>query len=336
AVDRRGAIFQHLDPLDDGQTGKADFAWGHNTDRSNIFLGASYTNQEEVRSADREQSRFPVPGTGVRFGSSATPTGRFLFTDPVSGAFFNITPNNGASTPIFNRTQTGCVRTDSYHCFTNADRFNFSPFNLVVTPSERAGLFGQFRFDISDRVNWYAKALYNRRKSTNQAAPEPIFLGPEAGTGNPLADNIFISATNPYNPFGFDLRSLDDPATPLVNEANLILIGRRPIEGGPRIFEQEVDTWYVGTGLEGVLDVGQRTWFWDINAAYSENRAEQTNYGSYDIRNIALGLGPLATCRATPGCVPVNIFGGPGTLTPEMLAFIQPVVHDQSENTLAL
>jgi iron complex outermembrane recepter protein len=315
----------------DGETGKADIAWGWNGARSNLFLGASYTNQERVSSADREQSRFPVPGTGVTFGSSGTPTGRFVFRNPNTGVTHDLTPNDGASNPFYNPTQTGCTRTDDYHCFTNADRFNFSPFNLVVTPSERAGLFGQFRFDISETSSWYAKALYNRRQSVNQAAPEPIFLGLSAGTGNPRADNIFISRLNPFNPFGFDLDArLSTPAA----QRNLFLIGRRPVEGGPRVFEQEVDTWYAGTGLEGVLNVGTRPWFWDVNLAYSENRAEQTNFGSYDIRNIALALGDPAACAAVAGCTPLNLFGGPGTITPAMLAFIQPVVRDESENTL--
>jgi iron complex outermembrane receptor protein len=315
----------------DGATGQADIAWGWNGERSNLFLGASYTNQERVRSADREQSSFPVPGTGVTFGSSATPTGRFIFTDPATGTTFNLTPNTGVSDPTFDPAQTGCTRTDDFHCFTTADRFNFSQFNLLVTPSERAGLFGQYRFEINENTSWYAKALYNVRKSTNQAAPEPIFLGPAAGTGNPLADNIFISAANPFNPFGFDL---DARLTTPEAERNLILIGRRPIEGGPRVFEQDVDTWYVGTGVEGVLDVGQRSWFWDLNVAHSRNEAEQTNFGSYNIRNIAIALGDPAVCAATPGCTPLNIFGGPGTITPAMLAWIQPIVRDRSENTL--
>ena len=317
----------------DGASTKADFAWGWSGERSSLFLGASWTDQEQVNSSDREQSRFPTPGTGVRFGSSGTPTGRFIFTDPNTGATLDVTPNTGNNSPTYNPAQTGCVRTDGYHCFSNADRFNFSPFNLVMTPSERAGLFGQFRFDINQNANFYAKALYNRRESTNQAAPEPLFLGPEAGTGNPLADNIFISAANPFNPFGFDL---DGRLTTPAADRNLILIGRRPVEGGARVFEQEVDTWYVGAGVEGVFDVGQRGWFWDLNFAHSKNEAEQTNFGSYDIRNIALALGDPAVCAATAGCTPMNIFGGPGTITPAMLAFIQPVVRDRSENTLSL
>jgi iron complex outermembrane receptor protein len=310
----------------DGQTGSLDIAWGRNTERANFFASISYTDQQEILARDREQSSFPVPGTGVAFGSSATPTGRFIFTDPNTGITYDLTPNNGATSPVFDPAQNGCVRTDDYHCFTSADRFNFSQFNLLLTPSERLGVFGQGRFQFTDRTSGYAKVLFNRRESTNQAAPEPLFLGPEAGTGNPLADNIFISALNPFNPFGFDLDSSD----------NLILIGRRPVEGGARVFEQEVDTWYVGAGLEGVFDAGSRTLYWDVNVALSENKAEQTNFGSYDIRNIALALGDPAACAAVAGCTPLNIFGGPGTITQAMLDWIQPVVRDRSKNELAV
>ena len=309
----------------DGTTKSLDVAWGWNTDRANVFLGLSYTDQDVIYSRDRAQSSFPVPGTGIAFGSSGTPTGRFIFIDPNTNEVFDITPNNGANDPTFDPSQTGCTRTDDYHCFSTADRFNFSQFNLLLTPSERLGAFGQVRFNFSDSVSGYAKVLFNRRESTNQAAPEPWFLGPEAGTGNPQADGIFISALNPFNPFGFDL----DSAT------NLILIGRRPVEGGARVFEQEVDTWYVGAGLEGVIDAN-RTLYWDVNVAFSENKAQQTNFGSYNIRNMALALGDPAACAAVAGCTPLNIFGGPGTITPAMLAWIQPVVRDRSQNELAL
>ncbi len=319
----------------DGATQGVDVAWGMTGERSSLFLGASYVDQETVFSRDREQSSFPIPGTGLTFGSSATPTGRFIFSDPVTGQTYSITPNTGATDPNYLSGQPNCpaTRTDDYHCFGTADRFNFSQFNLLVTPSRRTGVFGQFRFDLSDSLQWYVKALANRRESTNQAAPEPIFLGPDAGTGNPLADNINIPANQPFNPFGFALNGRGP-------NANLILIGRRPIEGGARVFEQEVNTTYLATGFNGNFNAADRLWSWDVNLAYSKNEADQTNFGSYNIRNIALGLGDTlaggATCANTPGCVPINIFGGPGTLTPAMLAWIQPVVRDRSEQELSL
>lgn len=317
----------------DGETQSADVSIGGSGERYDFFLGASYYKQEAIASKDREQSSFPVPGTGLTFASSATPNGRFIFLTPTPNelcgddgtglGFCNITTPNGQSFP------NGPAFPGDFIPFTTANRFNFAQFNLLLTPSERRSLYAQSHFNITDDVTWYVKALYNERESTNQAAPEPIFLGPEAGTGNPYADNILISATNPFNPFGIDLASSGP-------NANLILIGRRPIEGGPRVFNQQVDTWYFATGLEGSFAIGDRPFFWDVNYVNSENKADQTNFGSYNIRRINLGLGPIAACDADPQCVPVNIFGGPGTLTPEMLAYIQPIVRDTSEQELEL
>ncbi len=309
----------------DGSQRGVDLAWGTQGDRYSLFLGASFTRQDAIYARDREQSRFPIPGTGLAFGSGGIPQGRFVFVDPNTGIRHDLVPNTGASSPRYDGS-AGCDRSDDYHCFTSADRFNFAEYNLLLTPSERKGVFGQFRFDVSDNVRWYVKALGNRRESTNQAAPEPLFLGPDGATGNPLADNITISALNPYNPFGFDLVASD----------NLMLVGRRPVEGGARVYEQKVDTSYFATGLEGDFQAGGRSWFWDVNAMYSKNKAEQTNYGSYNIYNANLALGDPSVCAATPGCVPLDIFGGVGSITPQMLAWIQPVVRDRSQNELSL
>ena len=309
----------------DGTQKGVDLAWGTSGDRYSLFLGASWTKQDPVYARDREQSRFPIPGTGLAFGSGGIPQGRFAFVDPNTGASQNIVPNTGVSNPRYDGS-AGCSRTDDYHCFTTADRFNFAEYNMVLTPSERKGLFGQFRFDITDNVQWYVKALGNRRESTNQAGPEPLFFGPDGATGNPLADNITVSALNPYNPFGFDLVSGD----------NMSLIGRRPVEGGARVFKQKVDTTYFATGLVGDFHAADRSWYWDVNGMYSKNKAEQTNYGSYDIYKVNMALGDPAVCAATPGCVPLNIFGGVGSITPDMLEWIQPVVRDRSQNELSL
>jgi iron complex outermembrane receptor protein len=308
---------------DRGQTSSIDASLGGSGDRHAFFLGVSRTEQKEIASSTYDFSGVPRPGTGLTFGSSATPNGRFAFTDPNTRQAQNITTPNGQSFP------NGPRYPQDFIPFTTANRFNFAEYNLILTPSTRKSVFSQGRIELGESTTAYVRALFNRRESANQAAPEPIFLGPDAGTGNPYADNIRISASNPFNPFGFDLIS-SGPG------ANLVLIGRRPIEGGPRRFEQVVDTWYFGTGLEGSFDLGGRALLWDLNYARSSNQAEQTNFGSYNIRRIAQGLGPLAACQSDPRCVPINIFGGPGTLTREMLNYIQPVVRDASENNIEL
>ena len=308
----------------DGETGSVDLSFGTRGERHSFFFGASYHEQRQILSRDREQSSLPVPGTGLARGSSAIPSGRFMFTDPDTGASFDITPRPGVANPTFDRTQTGCDRTDGFICYSDATPFNFAEYNLLLTPSTRKSVFGQVRFDLTDATTWYMRSLYNNRKSANQAAAEPFFLGTLAPT-NFWADNAVFSANNPNNPFGFDLDPND----------NMGLIGYRPLEGGPRRFEQDVDTFYVGTGLEGSFAVGEGSMFWDVNLAHSTNRAVQTNYGSYNARRLSLALGDPAACAAEPGCVPASLIG-PGALMPEVLAFIQPVIQDRSENRLTL
>jgi iron complex outermembrane receptor protein len=312
----------------DGQTYGADFGWGGSSDRAQWFLGGSYYKQEKILAADRDISQFPVPGTGLSNGSSATPFGRFVFQDPNTGTVYSITPNAGATDPTYTSGEPACptTRTDDFHCFTTADRFNFALYNLLLTPSERKSVFGQVQFEFSPAVSGHAKLLYNERDSANQAAPEPIFLGTDAGVFNHWAEtDLVIAANNPYNPFGFDLTTMGP-------NANLFLLGRRPVEGGPRLYQQEVKTWYANAGLEGVFDVGDRAWSWDANVVRSESKADQTNTGSYNIKRINQALGDVNACLAIPGCVPLNLFGGPGSITPEMLGWIQPIIHDHSEN----
>lgn len=312
----------------DGEGKGLDLAYGGSIgERGNWFVGASWFKQDAVLSNDRERTRVPVFGTGNALGSSRVPGGRFRFIAP-DGSQYDLTTNTGLNDPTYTPGLPDCAsgvpRTDGFHCFGSADAYNYAVYNQVLSPSERAGIFGQVRFDLTDNVRAYGRALVNRRESRNQAAPEPIDLGPGAGTE--FAANVFIPASNPYNPFGFDLFSNPD------GTGNILTIRRRPIEGGPRLFDQQVDTSYFGAGLEGQFG-GERQWFWDVNVAYSRNEAEQENRGSYNSLRIQQALNP-AVCSATPGCVLLDIFGF-DTMTPEMVAWISPVFRDRSEQTLS-
>lgn len=305
----------------DGESTKVDISYGLVEERSSVYFNISHTDQNRVSAADRDISRFPKPNTGLTRGSSGTPQGRFLFINPddagglCPGGVCNITTPRGSSF-------AGGVPTfpNDFIPFTLDERFNYATYNLVLTPSERTSMFGHMHFDVAPAVRMYVRGLYTNRQSVNQAAPEPIFIGPEAGTGG-IGDTVTIDVTNPYNPLGYTLDS-----------SNFIFIGRRPLEGGPRVFEQNVDTMYVGAGVQGDFSIGGNPFFWDVNASYSRNHADQTTYGSYNIRRIANALGPVADCNADPFCVPLNIFGGAGTITQDMLGYIQPVLHDVSEN----
>ena len=312
----------------DGETQNYELTWGARSDGgTHIVFGVNYVNQEGVSSADRDISQFPQPYAtscvphlpgGCSFGVLQ---GVYEINDPntATGVIDLVTNLGVVGVPVYDPADpTG--PTSDFHEFTDADRFNFQPFNFMLTPSTRTGVFGIVTQDLTEDIRLRLRAVYNNRVSENQAAPIPIFIGPDAGNGN-LLDTITVDVTNPFNPFGFTL----EPGT-------FNVIGRRLIEAGPRHFEQTVNTYYFGATLEGEAAIGDRSLFWDVNAVFSRNRAEQIMHGNVNSRRLQQALGPIADC--TDPCVPFNIFSGAGSVTPEMLAFVGFVQQDVSEQEL--
>ena len=121
-----------------------------------------------------------------------------------------------------------------------------------------------------------------------------------------------------------------------IRRRNLGFVTRRPIEVGPRLFEQDVDTWYFNLGLEGTFGCDSR-FHWDVNFASSENTASQTFTNGYNIGKIRIALGDPAVCALVPGCTPLDLFGGQGRpFTQEMIDYIRTTQIDSSKQTLQL
>ena len=127
------------------------------------------------------------------------------------------------------------------------------------------------------------------------------------------------------------MSGLNPDGTSNGNTANYSFIGRRLIEAGQRTFTQQVDT-HAGTlTVDGSFDWGAHKWFWDVNASVGINKAKQSFTGNVNAARVAQALGPLANCTAP--CVPLNLFGGAGSITPAMLDFIAFTEHDRSQHT---
>jgi len=306
----------------DGESVEVDLRWGAESERARTFIDISFADQQEVFAGDRDISEFAIEGFPWGL-SSGTPEGRLVFTDPRIGQTLSITtyvadpfydPDcwaTGIETP-------GC---DDFQSFTLADRFNWQPYNYLLTPSERTSVFAKSEYDLTDSVMLRVLASFNRRESTSQAAPEPLFFGPDAGSGV-ILDNLSWPASHPHNPFGIDMD---------VN--SLVFTGRRPIEAGARIFDQAVDTYVISAGLDGEFEAGGSTIYWDATFITSKNDALQVKRGAFNAQNIAIALGPSSVCDATPGCVPFN-WVGPNTMTQDALDFVTFIQKDVSNQEM--
>ena len=313
----------------DGFSQNYQLSWGNGDDGPlSIVIGGNYVKQGEVSSADRALSRFPNPYAEACITnecSSFTPNGRFaLLQDPTLPA--------GPTNPFVSRTlinsPTSTPTVGNFRPFVSpSDRFNFAPFNYFQIPLERYGAFADLKYEVADDVDLTLRGLWNRRTSKNQAAPLPFGLGPDAGL-TPVLDATTVDATNPFNPFGVTL-----------DFTNTSFILRRFVEGGPRRFSQSVNTAYASATLDGKFTLLGHNWYWDVNGVYGRNKAKQTMRGNINSNHLRQALGPVADCAGQPGdfggtCVPFNLFGGAGSITPAMLDFVTFVQRDSSKQSL--
>ena len=300
----------------DGETSEFDMRMGGAGERGRALVSLSYNNQKEVNTADRKESELALPGFPFGISGGIAP-GRANFFDPVLGDFVDVVPEN--TNPVYT---PGNPNGGDFHEFSNADRFNYQPFNHLVTPNERFNVFAKGEYDITDNVRFRGLASFNNRKSQGQAAPVPLFFGQDGGSTTYMV-NYFIPADHPFNPFDIDLDGT----------GNAPFLSKRPVEAGPRIFNQDVDTWYLSGGLEGDFELGGREMYWDVTGIRSENNAKQTKLNQFNSRNLNVALGDPAFCATVPGCVPLNIFGE-GSMTPEMLDFVTYTGVDTSSQKL--
>ncbi|MES2449896.1 MAG: TonB-dependent receptor [Pseudomonadota bacterium] len=313
----------------DGHTQDYNISYGINGPTTHVVFGGSYVKQEAVSTRDRSISQFPNPGQTsctdpIGGCSSATLNG---FIQLVGGGPV-YTPKNPPITgrPRFDPLNPTGPNSD-FRLLTTSDRFNFSPYNYFLTPSERYGFFVSAKQELTDSINLRVKMNYMKRNSQNQAAFLPLFVGPDAGNGN-LLDTISIDATNPYNPFGYTLSAGGAGNPP----ANYSTVRRRLVEAGQRTYTQHVETMTVTGTLDGSFNVGSHKFYWDVNAVFGFNDAKQTFTGNINAAKLAQALGPVANC--TGACVPFNIFGGAGSVTPAMLAFVGFTELDRSSQSV--
>ncbi|QAY78871.1 TonB-dependent receptor [Sphingosinicella sp. BN140058] len=292
----------------DGTTQNYQLSWGNKGDGPlQLVVGGNYVKSGGISAGARDISRFPAPYSNSCADGGCSgflPNGRYA----VFGQDLTL------NAPVLGRPATP----GDFRPFVSPDdRFNFGPFNYLQIPIERYGAFANLKYEVTPDINFSLRGIWNERKSSNRAAPLPFGVGVAAGI-TPVLDATTVDATNPYNPFGVTL-----------DATNTDFIYRRFVEGGPRRFNQKVETIYGVATLDGKFQIGERDWYWDLNGTYGRNKAKQQMFGNIDSSKLRQALGPLAACTAP--CVPFNLFGGAGSITQPMLDFVTFVQNDSSE-----
>ena len=286
----------------DGQSFKTDLTIGASIDggRGNVALSVGYTNTKPVLQGDRPISLFAInSATGVRQGSPTAVPASIAF--PIANGRFDPT--------------TGTILTTG-----NSD-FNFNPLNVFQTPLRRYNIFGQARYEVSDAIEIFTEASYTRTDVQQRIAPSGIFFN---SLRVPLNNQFLTPAqrtqlcTASVGIAGGLPAGTDCVAAIAAGTEVLTQIGRRFTEAGPRLTNFVGTTFQITGGARGALT---KSLNWELVGSY----------GQADFVNAQSGQGlasrAQAALRGCPagspaGCVPLNIFGAEGTLTPAMFNFL--------------
>jgi outer membrane receptor protein involved in Fe transport len=202
--------------------------------------------------------------------------------------------------------------------------FNFGPYNYLQRPDERYTLGGFAHYEVNPMFDIYTDVMFSDDHTLAQIAASGLFLGSGTNNGaiNINCDNPLMSAQQAAALGCGTVLGATDDAT--------LLGGRRNIEGGPRIDDLRHTSYRIDLGARGDLGHG---WNYDVYGQYgltlfSENYSNEfsKNRVQNALEVVDTPTGPMckvALSGQDPTCVPLDIFGGLGALTPAMLNYVQ-------------
>jgi iron complex outermembrane receptor protein len=304
-------------------------SYGKRFNRGSIVLSASYFKSEPILTASRSLTASTlVPAAAV----GTSPAGLFILPGLSNNAYFGTASGfaTSATPATFNGTPYGPGALADNSLRTAAlpgDGYNTQAQGIYSTgPSERYGFSGRFGYELTDDINFHVEGVYNKRTSDQLFSPVLLDIGGTAGTVRGFA----IPNNQAYNPFG------TANGVPIANAlgftaTSAFRIRRVLTDVGNRDNVQSVETWRVAGGLDGKFELLGNRWSWDMFGSYARNHIDSTALNGVNYDNLFLGLGSPATCAATAGCVPINLFG---PITAQQADFIRFTTRESNQTEL--
>jgi outer membrane receptor protein involved in Fe transport len=333
--------------LGDGNFMRADLTMGANFDdgRGNAVLSVGYQESDPVYQGDRDFSVFQVSSfTGGTAGSGTAVPSRFSGARPLIAGTCTINTTPSATTAgNLGTAQIEWGDGPNPACLGGLtaalyNPFNFNPYNIFQTPFTRYNIFGQAHYEVSDAVEVYARGLFSKNNVKTVVAPSGSFgAAMTINLNNPFLPALLRNQFCAFNVGGIGAyvprftpaecaaaATATGPSDPNYRTVTAAF-NRRTTELGPRISDFQTTIFDSRVGLRGPLT---GTIDWDVSGSYGQSTQVQ------EIQNYALTsrlrqgslvslVGGVPTCHDTSnGCIPVDIFGPEGSITPEMADFL--------------
>lgn len=328
----------------DGKITSTAFTVGANSGdgRGNAVVSVNYSKRDGVLFSARPFGLLGVvTANGANLGATTPPA------PPAGCGGPGAVAAGGSTTTVPTRTaitgvggSLGQFRDDG-SIGANCSVFNFNPFNYYQTPQERWGGSAFATYEVMDNVEAYANLLYSKTSVKQQIAPSGIF-GESffVPMSNPFltasARNTIITQANAARTAGTLLasnwRDLNANGVVDVNDDVNLVIRRRTGELGERSTTYQNNAFQFNLGFRGeVLD----SWNWDVFVQHGQSDRTLISAGYTSKTAFATGLDAIPgpdgkpVCRSGGACVPINVFGGYGTISGAQIGYAGATALEQ-------
>ena len=296
----------------DAQEREVGLLMGFNTDKGSLMVAASTSNNSGWEESDRYMTQDTDQSYlgGGNTSSGTTPFARLsgFGLDP-SETWTVLDANNPSVVTPFDYDTMG---------------YNYRAAQSGANDNQTTSVFVSGDYELSDDVLFFTElSFHDGFVQGNQAPPgtDTGWYGSNVDTPNAFkrypddeGNNFGVGANQKYNPFG---------------EAGNV--SRRFSEYGSRIYKTDNTIQRYTLGLQGVIF---DEYDWEVS--YSSQSAELVQRGGAQpsIMQIERALSDECETAADPSCVALNVFGPEGSITTEMLDFINttaPVTTNKND-----
>ncbi len=303
--------------------------------KGNIVLALNYAHRDGIQLGQRPLGQLGIvtaDGSGLeQFRAGMAPTPAPAGCDgPGAVAAGGSTTTLPTRIALVGVTGTAQQYRNDGSLGANCSVFNFNPFNYYETPQDRYGasVFGHLEFN--EHAEAYSRFIFGSTKVRQQVAPSGVF-----GTA------IFTPLSNPLiqDSARANLIAQGEAARIAgrlgannwrdVNGNNVVdspdylnyTYRRRTVELGERSTTYNNNAYQFALGLTGKI-IGD----WDYDVSYQRGQSDRSNVsaGYTNLSNLAAAVDSTdgVTCNnGDPSCVPINLFGGFGAITPAAAAY---------------
>jgi len=193
----------------------------------------------------------------------------------------------------------------SYRLATDEDLYNYREETSSYSPSKQSAVFLSLVHPLPGDTEFIFQLGQTKTAAQVTFAPQPLFNAFEQ-------NHIITDANNPYNPFGTDITDLR----------------RRLVELGPRRQNSEEKAQRINLQIESFEGNIQ----WNLNLNLNQTIAKKTLKGITSTNRVRLALSN--DCALEPSCIPLDLFGPPGSIDEAQSTYIRDEEAIQGKSNL--